>query len=144
MKEFKYTIDGKEYNVEIGDINEETYVANVKVNGEDYQVQMEKPAEPEKKKVVLGKPAAADNSEEASAPAANVDSSKATKAPLPGTITAINLKVGDKVKAGDTVVVLEAMKMANNMEAEKDGTVTAICVKVGQSVMEDDPLFVVE
>lgn len=47
-------------------------------------------------------------------------------------------------KFGDALLVLEAMKMANNIEAEKDGTVKAICVKVGQSVMEDDPLIVVE
>lgn len=143
MKEFKYTIDGKEYNVEIGDINEETYVASVKVNGEAYEVGMEKPAEPEKKKVELGKPVA-ENDEESAAPAAAANTAGAIKAPLPGTITAINVKVGDEVKAGDAVLVLEAMKMANNIEAEKSGKVTAICVKIGQSVLEDDPLFVVE
>ena len=94
MKEFKYTIDGKEYNVEIGDINEETYVASVKVNGEAYEVGMEKPAEPEKKKVELGKPVAESN-EESAAPATNANVANATKAPLPGTITAINVSVGD-------------------------------------------------
>jgi methylmalonyl-coA decarboxylase, gamma subunit len=52
--------------------------------------------------------------------------------------------VGQEVKAGDTVVVLEAMKMQNNIEAEKDGKVTAIAVKVGQAVLEDDPLVVIE
>jgi biotin carboxyl carrier protein len=52
--------------------------------------------------------------------------------------------VGDTVKVGDTVIVLEAMKMANNLEAEKDGKVTAICVKVGESVMEDTSLVVIE
>lgn len=143
MKTFKYTIDGKEYNVEIGDINEESSVANVSVNGEAYEVTLEKPAEPEKKKVVLGKPAAEEASDEAT-PAANVNTAGAIKAPLPGTITAINVNVGDEVKAGDTVLVLEAMKMANNIEAEKAGKVTAICVKTGQSVMEDDALVVIE
>ena len=48
------------------------------------------------------------------------------------------------MKAGDTVVVLEAMKMQNAIEAEKDGKVTAIAVKVGQAVLEDDPLVVIE
>ncbi len=142
MKEFKYTIDGKEYHVEIGDISEETNVANVKVNGEAYEVSLEKTEESEKK-VVLGKPVAEEVAE-APAAAANVNTANAIKAPLPGTITAINVNVGDEVKAGDAVLVLEAMKMANNIEAEKDGRVTAICVKVGQSVMEDEPLFVVE
>ena len=122
MKEFKYTIDGKVYNVEIDNVDEEKSVAQVKVNGESFEVGMEKPAEPEKKKVELGKPVAADAADEPSAaPAGNT--ANAIKAPLPGTITAINVKVGDEVKAGDALLVLEAMKMANNIEAEKDGTV---------------------
>ena len=54
------------------------------------------------------------------------------------------MPVGDEVKAGDTVVVLEAMKMANNLEAENDGKVTAVLVKEGDSVMEDTPLVVIE
>ncbi len=145
MKEFKYTIDGKEYKVEIGNINEDTCVADVKVNGEAFEVGMEKPAEPEKKKVELGKPVTQDNASEGSAAtSANVNTANAVKAPLPGTITAINVNVGDEVKAGDALLVLEAMKMANNIEAEKDGKVTAVCVKVGQSVMEDEALVVVE
>lgn len=143
MNQFKYTINGKTYEVEIEDINESTNIANVKVNGESFEVGMEKPVEEEKKKVVLGKPAA-ESSDDAPVSAGNVNTANAVKAPLPGTITAINVKVGDEVKAGDAVVVLEAMKMANNIEAEKDGKVTAICVKVGQSVMEDAPLVVIE
>ena len=115
----------------------------MKVNGEAYEVGMEKPAEPEKKKVELGKPVAESN-EESAAPAANANVANATKAPLPGTITAINVNVGDEVKAGDAVLVLEAMKMANNIEAEKSGKIAAICVKIGQSVLEDDALFVIE
>lgn len=143
MKEFKYTIDGKDYEVQIVDINEETNIANVKVNGETFEVGMEKPAEEEKKKTELGKPVQEDASE-GNTVSANVNTANAIKAPLPGTITAINVNVGDEVKAGDALVVLEAMKMANNIEAEKDGKVTAICVKVGQSVMEDEALVVVE
>ena len=116
MKEFKYTIDGKEYKVAIGEIDENN-IASVNVNGEDFKVQMEKEAEPEKKKVVLGKPAQTEETE--ATPSANVNTNNAVKAPLPGTITAINVEVGQEVKAGDAVVVLEAMKMANNIEAEK-------------------------
>lgn len=141
MKEFKYTIDGKEYHVAIGGVSDD-YVADVTVNGETFQVQMEKPEEPEKKKVELGQPV--EEASDDAAPAAQVNAANAVKAPLPGTITSIEVAVGQEVKAGDTVVVLEAMKMQNSIEAEKDGKVTAIAVKVGQAVLEDDPLVVVE
>ncbi len=143
MNKFKYTIDGKEYNVEVGDLNEETYITTVTVNGETFEVAQEKPAEPEKPKVVLGKPAA-ETSDAPAATTVKANTANAVKAPLPGTITAINVEVGQEVAAGDTLLVLEAMKMANNIEAEKTGKVTAICVSVGQSVMEDEPLVVVE
>ena len=140
MKEFKYTIDGQEYKVQIEDV--EGNIANVSVNGEAFKVEMEQEAEPEKK-IVLGQPAASDAEAETTS-AANVNTANAIKAPLPGVVTEIKVAVGDEVKAGDTVVVLEAMKMANNIEAEKDGKVTAICIKQGESVLEDSPLVVVE
>ena len=142
-KEYKYTINGNQYEVTIGDI--EGTVATVNVNGEEYKVEWEPEAEPEKKKPVLGKPAAEPAA--SSAPAsdnANVNTNNAVKAPLPGVITSIEVSVGDEVKTGDTLLVLEAMKMANNIEAEKDGKVTAILVQAGQSVMEDDALVVIE
>ena len=110
MKEYKYTIDGKEYQVVIGEIVDN--VANVTVNGEEYKVEMEPEAEPEKKKVVLGQPAAESSDSSEATPAANVNTANAIKAPLPGVITEIKVAVGDDVKAGDVVVVLEAMKMA--------------------------------
>ena len=141
MKEYQYKIDGKEYKVAIGEIADN--VAQVTVNGEVFSVEMEPEQEPEKKKVELGQPAADKNDDEAQ-PVANVNVGNAVKAPLPGVITAIEVAVGQQVKAGDTLVVLEAMKMANNIEAETDGTVAAICVKVGENVLEDAPLVVIE
>lgn len=140
MKKFKYIIDGKEYTVEIGNIVDN--IVQVIVNGEDFNVELEAEPEPEKKPV-LNKPVA-NEPEEESQSATNVNTDRAVKAPLPGVITDILVHVGDEVKAGDTVVVLEAMKMANNIEAEKDGKVTAICIKQGESVMEDTPLVVIE
>ena len=131
MKEYKYIINGTQYDVQIGDIVEN--IANVTVNGEEFKVEMEKEAEPEKKKVV-------------DAPAASgpVNTNNALKAPLPGVIIDVKVAVGDEVKAGDTIVVLEAMKMANNLDADRPGKVTAVLVKVGDSVMEDTPLVVIE
>ncbi|MBR4899021.1 MAG: biotin/lipoyl-binding protein [Prevotella sp.] len=144
MKEYKYTINGTKYEVAVGDIEEN--IVTVTVNGEEYKVEMEKEPEPEKKKPVLGKPAeSAEKSEDAGvADKASVNKNAAVKAPLPGVITEIKVNVGDDVQAGDTVIVLEAMKMANALQAEKAGKVTAICVKVGETVMEDDALVVIE
>ena len=144
MKEYKYTINGTKYEVAVGDIDEN--IVTVVVNGEEYKVEMEKEPEPEKKKPVLGKPAAqAAASDDAPATdKAAINKNNAIKAPLPGVITDIKVAVGDEVQAGDTVVVLEAMKMANALQAEKGGKVTAVCVKLGESVMEDDALVVIE
>ena len=142
MKEYKYTINGNKYEVAIGDIVEN--IATVTVNGEEFKVEMEKEQEPEKKKVVVQPAAAAPKAEAAPKAAGPVDAKNAIKAPLPGVIIEVKVAVGDEVKAGDTVVVLEAMKMANNLTSDKPGKVTAVCVSVGESVMEDTPLVVIE
>ena len=142
MKEYKYTIDGKEYKVAIGDIVEN--VADVTVNGEQYKVEMEPEKEPEKPKPVVRPVAPAPAPASSGASIASANSQNAVKAPLPGVITEVKVTVGDSVAEGDTVVVLEAMKMANNLDAEKGGKVTAILVQPGQSVMEGDPLVVIE
>ena len=142
MKEYKYTINGTKYEVAIGDIIEN--IASVTVNGEEFKVEMEKEPEPEKKKVVVQPVAAAPKADAAPKAAGPVDAKNAIKAPLPGVITDIKVAVGDEVKAGDTVVVLEAMKMANNLTTDRAGKVTAVCVGVGESVMEDTPLVVIE
>jgi biotin carboxyl carrier protein len=142
MKEYKYTINGTKYEVAIGDIVEN--IATVTVNGEEYKVEMEKEQEPEKKKVVVKPVAEAPKADEKKPAAGPVDAKNAIKAPLPGVIIDIKVAVGDEVKAGDTVIVLEAMKMANNLTADRAGKVTAVCVGVGESVMEDTPLVVIE
>ena len=143
MKEYKYKINGTEYTDQIGDIVEN--IANVTVNGEGFQVEMENEPEPEKKKVVVN-PAAAKQQEstDEGASAGPVNTENALKAPLPGVVVEVKVAVGDTVNAGDTVVVLEAMKMANNLDAERSGKVTAVLVKAGDSVMEDTPLVVIE
>ncbi len=143
MKEYKYTINGNKYEVTINGI--EDNIANITVNGEEYKVEMEKEPEPEKKKVVVkpvAQPAATETA--ATGSSAKVNLNNAVKSPLPGVITEIKVAVGDTVKAGDTVVVLEAMKMANNLDAERGGKVTAVLVSEGESVMEDTPLVVIE
>ena len=143
MKEYKYTINGNKYEVVISDITEN--IATLTVNGEQYTVEMEKQDEPEKPKPVVRKAAeTAESSEGGSSSAAASGAGTAVKAPLPGVITDIPVEVGQEVQAGDTVIVLEAMKMANALQAEKAGKVSAIVVKIGQSVMEDEALVYIE
>ena len=142
MKEYKYTINGNKYEVVISDITED--IATLTVNGEEYTVEMEKQAEPEKPKPVVRQASSSDSSEAGAAKSAGSASGTAVKAPLPGVITEICVAEGQEVAAGDTVIVLEAMKMANALQAEKSGKVSAIVVKVGQSVMEDEALVYIE
>lgn len=143
MKEYKYKINGEEYKVTIGKIDGN--IAHVEVNGQPYEVEMEKKAE-EPKPVVkpVVKPSAPQQTQPTAAKAAPRTSGKGIKSPLPGVILDIKVAVGDAVKKGDTVVILEAMKMENNISADKDGKVTAINVKTGDSVMEGTDLVVIE
>lgn len=141
MKEFNYTINGTKYAVAVGDAKDN--VVEVTVNGEAYTVETES----KKKSVVAAAPAAKPAAKPAAAaPAAAAGpagAGESVKAPLPGVIKEVCVAVGDKVEAGQTVVVLEAMKMANNIEAEAAGTVTGVMVAVGDSVMEDTPLVTI-
>lgn len=135
MKEFKYTINGEQFVVQVGAT--ENNVTEVTVNGEAYNVEREAAPVVEKKKVVV-KPAAPKKEE------GKNDLQDALCSPLPGTIIDIPAKVGQSVKEGDTLVVLEAMKMNNNLTAEKDGVVKAILVEEGEAVKENTPLVTFE
>lgn len=149
MKEYKYKINGKEYTVKINECDNQN--AKVEVNGKSYDVEIEKQEIKEVKPVAAPKaaarPAASKPAPQPAAPAASAaaapGSGKALKAPLPGVITEIKATVGQAVKKGDTVVVLEAMKMQNNIGAECDGTITAICVNKGDSVLEGAVLLTI-
>lgn len=141
MKEYKYTINGNKYEVTIGDIVGN--IADITVNGESYKVEMELEAKPEKPKVVV-RPVVTPAASTPADKSGKKNYQNSVKSPLPGVITEIKVNVGDEVKAGEAVVVLEAMKMANNLEAEKGGKVTAICVQPGQSVMEGDDLVIID
>ena len=90
-------------------------------------------------------PAAPAAAPAAAAPAAKSGPGAGTpvKAPLPGVVTKILVAEGQAVKKGETVLVLEAMKMENNITAEADGAVTGICVAAGDSVMEGTTLLTI-
>lgn len=142
MKQYKYKINGNLYKVTVNDIDENN-IATVEVNGTPYKVEIEKTVAPKP----VTRPAAAPKTESGkpvvSRPAATSNKS-AVKSPLPGIILDIKVKVGDTVKKGDTVLILEAMKMENNIHADKDGKVTAINVNNGDSVLEGTDLIIIE
>lgn len=138
MKEYKLKINGKEYDVAIDTM--EGNVASVTVNGVAYQVELENTpaAESDAATPVMiqnpvrpAAPAPAAAAEKAAAGAG-----KAVTSPLPGVVIAIKVNVGDVVKSGQEVAVLEAMKMENSIEATQDGTVTAVHVTKGDSIQE--------
>jgi len=108
----------------------------ITVNGVAYDVTVE-----EKNGGVVSAPRAVENSAPAaSAPVASApqavakEGNVAVSAPMPGKILAVKAKEGDSVKAGDVLLVLEAMKMENDIVAPQDGVVASINVKVGDSV----------
>ena len=126
-------------------------MAHVTVNGTKYDVEIEGgKATGTKKPAVAPAPQATGlsvtpktpiASKPAAAPAAT--GAKVT-CPLPGTVIAIKVKEGDTVAAGQTLLVLEAMKMENNIDAERGGVVKQILVAAGATVMEGDVLIVIE
>ena len=145
MKEYKYKINGKEYNVTVNDPVDN--IATVEVNGTTYEVELEKKEKPAAP--VVAKPAAAPKPAAAAAPvakpvAASNGKAVGVKSPLPGVILDIKVKVGDEVKKGQTLLMLEAMKMENNINATKDGKVAEIKVNKGDSVLEGTDLVMIE
>lgn len=157
MKQYKYRVNGQTYDVVINEINGKN--AKVEVNGIFFDVEMEGEggegipsisgisvaSDSAVSAAPAPAPATAAPAPKAAQPAASQTPGKGTplKAPLPGVITSIEVAVGDAVKKGQTVVVLEAMKMQNNINAENDGTVTSITVNKGDSVMEGTVLLTI-
>ena len=142
VKEYKYKINGNLYKVTIGDI--EDNIAHVEVNGTPYSVKMEQAPKPTVEKPVVRPVAAAPKPAAAPARPAAAAAKSGVKSPLPGVILDIKVNIGDMVKKGDTVIILEAMKMENNINADKDGKVTAVNVSKGDSVLEGTDLIIIE
>jgi biotin carboxyl carrier protein len=145
MKSFKYTINGNVYRVVIG--NTEGDITEVEVNGKSYQVQTDTPAPaaapaPEKKPAPVVQRPAQEPVKPIVKPAP-VASAAALKSPLPGIILDISVKVGDAVKKGQKVLILEAMKMENAINADRDGVIQEIITHKGDTVMEGDSLVVI-
>lgn len=160
MKEYKYKINGNEYSVAIIDLEGDK--AAVEVNGVSYQVDILTEGYTAPAPRPAAKPAAAPAPATAAAPAAPAPAPQpiapaapaaepaapagkgtAVQSPLPGVILDIKVAVGDQVKAGQTVAILEAMKMENNINAECDGLITAIKVAKGDNILEGSDIVII-
>jgi len=139
MKNFKFKIHDNNYKVNI--LSHEGNTIELEVNGTSYSVKMKEEIKKTKTPTLVRAA-----SKRPSEPLKVNPSSQKTKivSPLPGTIFAMNIKVGDTIKEGDSLLILEAMKMENNIAAEKAGVVSAIHVSVGQQVLQNDLLIELE
>ena len=145
MKEYKLKINGNDYNVAIDEVEGNT--AKVEVNGTPYSVEFDQPVAKKKPAVVINRPTPAAGA----APAVAVSKPAAAPAgggtnvpsPLPGVVLNLNVREGDAVKKGQCILVLEAMKMENNIEAPCDGTLKKFMVQKGDSVLEGATLAVI-
>jgi len=145
MKNFKFTINGNEYDAEIIGIEENT--AEVSVNGVSYSVEIDRKMQTIKTpKLVRTMAVPSTDSHPSVSKTASPSAPKGTgsiKSPLPGVILEIYVREGDTVKIGQKLLMLEAMKMENNINADKEGRVASIKVGKGDSVMEGDILIVI-
>lgn len=158
MKQYRYTINGHPYEVTIHSADEE--MAEVEVNGHRYSVRLsdETDSEPAKrisKRITKPTPEPAVAASEAPVPVTPEEKSatpapqsqpkrtaggREVIAPLPGLIREVLVAEGDQVKKGQKIMVLEAMKMENEINADSDGTIISLLVAKGDSVQGGDPL----
>ena len=126
MKEFKFKIGGTDYTATVEDMRNGHM--QVTVNGQTYQVEVPQTV------AQVPQSAAATHS------ALQTGGPKNVVSELPGTVTTVNVSAGQRVKRGETLLVIEAMKMANDIVSEVDGTVQRVVVNAGQSVNQGDLL----
>lgn len=131
MGKYNFRINGHDYQVDVNSV--EGGIADVTVNGTDYKVELADAVPAPAQQAVRPAPQATAQTATASAPQGK---GEVVTAPLPGVILDIKVKVGDAVKAGQIVAVLEAMKMENEIESTASGTVTAVNAGKGDSVLE--------
>lgn len=133
MKNFKFKIYDNNYNVRI--VSHEDNIINLEVNGTSYSVKLDEEIKQPKTPTLVRSAS--------KSPAVPLNMSSNTRntkivAPIPGVVISIDINVGDVVKVGDRMLILEAMKMENNITSEKAGTVSAIYVKTGQHVLQNE------
>lgn len=143
MKKFKFTIQGNKYDVNI--VSVEDNIAEIEVNGATFTVEVDKVIAQSKtpklvRSVAVPSTDVSPSQQKTSAPT-TPKGVGFIKSPLPGVILNVHVKEGDAVKVGTKLITLEAMKMENNINADKDGIIKSVKVKTGDSVLEGDVLI---
>lgn len=136
MKNFKFRIFDNNYNVRI--LSHEDNIIDLEVNGTSYSVKLKEEVKVTKTPTLVR--TSSKTPTELLKVNANSSNSKIV-APIPGVVMSLDVKIGDVIKVGDRLLVLEAMKMENNITSEKAGTVSAIHIKVGQQVLQDEVML---
>jgi len=143
MKKYKFTIHGNQYDVHIKNMEEN--IVEIEVNGTLYNVEVDKAIQPVKTpKLVRARAVPSTDTTPSEGTATKPVTKVGTgtiKSPLPGTVLSLHVKPGDNVKVGQKLLTLEAMKMENNIDSDKDGQIVSIKVKQGDAVMEGDVLI---
>jgi biotin carboxyl carrier protein len=139
MKSYKFKVNDNGYTVNIK--SHEDNIINLEVNGTSYEVKMKQDIKKTKTPTLVRAA-----SKRPAEPLKVNPKSQKTKivAPIPGVVLSIDVKVGDTLKVGDRMLVLEAMKMENNIVCEKAGTITAINIVIGQQVLHDELMIELE
>ena len=137
MKKFKFTIHGNEYSVDVHGIEDNQ--ARLEVNGTAYDVQIHRKVKQSKTPTIV-RPAI----KEPSRPSIHKKeggSSHSILAPLPGSILSLKVREGDIVEKGQLLLIMEAMKMENQVLSDRAGVVEKICVGDGSTVLQGDILI---
>lgn len=149
MKKYKFTIHGSEFAVRVRKVEGDQ--VQLEVNGTPYDVIFQREAQPSKTPVVIvrkdintkaGNERVKENFkpvEESKRPSAKI-----IKSPLPGNIIKVNVNEGDVIKEGDVLMIMESMKMENNILAEHDGKIVKVVAPAGKVVLQDEVLFEIE
>jgi len=148
MKKFDFNINGDDYQVLIKSV--EGNIAEIEVNGTPYSVKIKQELKTSKTPILVRKEGQSKSADKriienlSPVSSSSKPSAKAIKSPLPGSIIKILVNEGDAFKEGDVLMVMESMKMENNILAERSGTIVKVCAPAGSSVLQDADLFLVQ
>lgn len=149
MKKYKFTIHGSEFAVRVRKVEGDQVV--LEVNGTPYDVTVHREAQPSKTPVVMVRKevntrAGNERVKENMKPVeqSKRPSAKTIKSPLPGNVLKVNVAEGESFKEGDVLMIMESMKMENNILAERDGKILKVVAPAGKAVLQDEVLFETE